>query len=86
MRPSRVLQLMQSLHASLEELETIADKVKIKSKYFISAEGAYSSLVFGRTDLKVLIAGRMFDDKKTKPIIFKVVQIKIFVSHVCQEW
>lgn len=60
---------------------------QIKSHYFISAEGAYSSLIFNtyrkhqenlhynpnnKNNYKVLIAGRMMSDKNTKPVIWRV--------------
>jgi hypothetical protein len=60
---------------------------RMKSRYFISAEGAYSSLIFNtyhanpdsayhvpnnKNRYKVLIAGRMMSDKITKPVIWKV--------------
>ena len=60
----------------------------IKSHYFISAEGAYSSLIFNSyqhqtenifhiptntNNFKILIAGRMMSDKITKPVIWQVL-------------
>lgn len=72
MSPSFTLELMKSIHHELETVMTAEDKQKIRRKYFISAEGAYSTHVFNQQNIRILIAGRMFDDKNMKPVIFKV--------------
>lgn len=72
MSPSSTLELVKSIHHDLETVTTSEDKQNIRKKYFISAEGAYSTLVFSQPNIRILIAGRMFDDKNMKPVIFMV--------------
>jgi hypothetical protein len=74
----------------MEKKKLLSDKdllKRIKSRYFVSAEGIYSSLIFNTYEsnpesvyhipnnqnrYKVLIAGRMMSDKITKPVLWKV--------------
>lgn len=84
---------MQNIITKTEQLykkKTITNEAllkQIKSHYFFSAEGAYSSLIFNsyrnqpdsifhiptnKNNFKILIAGRMMSDKITKPVIWQV--------------
>ena len=69
MRPIAVMERMQNI---LLDMKQGIDVANIKSRHFISAEGAYSSLVFGRKNLSVLITGSMLNDKSNRPVVFNV--------------
>ena len=62
-----------------------AKKVKvftlgIRRKHFVSAEGPYSSHVFGTGNFSVLVTGRIMSDKLTKPVLWKVPPLSVMLS------
>jgi hypothetical protein len=58
-------------------------KAEIKRRNFISAEGPYSTLFFGLNNVSILIAGRMMNDKSSRPVIYSVsVSCNISMSSV----
>ena len=47
--------------------------VGIRRKYFVSAEGPYSTHIFNsQRNYKILVTGRIMSDKLTKPVVWKV--------------
>ncbi|CAE7652267.1 unnamed protein product [Symbiodinium microadriaticum] len=67
MKPMVVL---KRLAAIIDDIRKKRNHATIKFNNFISAEGPYSTLVFSRKDMHVLIAGRMLNDKLSRPVVF----------------
>lgn len=61
-----VLARMRRSTTLLREGSSVA---RLKSLTFISAEGAYSSLIFRSRLFRVLVTGRMMSDRVTKPVV-----------------
>jgi hypothetical protein len=70
--PRATFDFLSELSSSLSSAGSPEHRQRIRQNYFISAEGAYSSIVFSLGEIRILIAGRMFDDKNMKPVIAKV--------------
>eukprot|EP00602_Paraphysomonas_sp_CaronLab_P003664 CAMPEP_0185030194 /NCGR_PEP_ID=MMETSP1103-20130426/16997_1 /TAXON_ID=36769 /ORGANISM="Paraphysomonas bandaiensis, Strain Caron Lab Isolate" /LENGTH=429 /DNA_ID=CAMNT_0027565209 /DNA_START=213 /DNA_END=1502 /DNA_ORIENTATION=+ len=92
MSPGNVARRMGGVVTELKAVETLPPPAKaqeilnIKRKYFISAEGAYSSLVFKNRKHNVLITGRMLSDKNTRPVMWKagtLVRCSCSHTHKC---
>ena len=93
MSPGNVARRMGGVVTELKAVETLPPPAKaqeilsIKRKYFISAEGAYSSLVFKTRKHNVLITGRMLSDKNTRPVMWKVESLLRSISFsLCVIW
>jgi hypothetical protein len=61
---SRMNKVMILFHRGMSMLD-------LKKATFISAEGAYSTLIFKSKEFNVLISGRMMSDMVTRPVVWR---------------